>query len=277
MLKQRVLTAVVLLVLVGGPAILLPVEGFVVLAFSVFALAAWEWSQLCGLKTVNSRAAYVVGTLLVLGFGIWLTGLPGTVRPEVLHVLFGVAGAWWALTLLWVQSFPASVPLWSSRVVRGLIGWLVIVPSCLAFIWLRDLGPHIWLVLYVVALVAAADIGAYFVGKRFGRSKLAPAVSPGKSWAGLYGGVFFGLLLAVAVRYLIAVPLPWASWLAISSLTVLSSVLGDLLESMLKRHSGVKDSGSVLPGHGGVLDRIDGWTAASPVFALCLLSAGWPL
>ncbi|MFK8019510.1 MAG: phosphatidate cytidylyltransferase [Pseudomonadales bacterium] len=277
MLKQRIITAIALILFVGGPVLLLPPTGFAVLAVAVFLLASWEWSRLCGWNTVAARFAYVVLVALVLAASLTALELLEAPARQAIQSTFLVSGVWWAIALLWIQSYPASASLWQSSWARALIGLLVLVPSCLAFIWLRITGPYIWLVLYLVALVAAADIGAYFFGKALGEKKMVPRVSPGKSWAGLFGGLFCSILLAAGTAYFFSIPLAMTQWLMISALVALSSVVGDLLESMLKRQCGVKDSSNILPGHGGVLDRLDGWTAAAPVFALCLLSVGWSL
>jgi phosphatidate cytidylyltransferase len=129
----------------------------------------------------------------------------------------------------------------------------------------------------LVALVAIADIGAYFFGRRFGKAKLAPAVSPGKSWAGFWGGLACSVSFMAALWYFWpgGMPVGLPAMLVLAAITSLASVLGDLLESMVKRHRGIKDSSQLLPGHGGVMDRVDSLTAASPVFALGLMSVGW--
>ncbi len=275
MLKERITTALLLVVFVGGPVLLLPEFGFTVLALAVFAIAAWEWAQLAGFKGRAARGAYVVGHTALAVALLLYSGLPGSIDPERLLTVFTVAGLWWALALLWVQSYPASSVMWQHPITRSIMGLLVLLPALLAFVYLRASGPYIWLVLYLVALVAAADVGAYFAGKAWGVKKMAPKVSPGKSWAGLAGGITAAMLLAFIVFSVAAIPLSAGQWLVVSLIVALSSVLGDLLESMLKRHTGIKDSSQILPGHGGVLDRMDGWTAAAPVYALCLLSMGW--
>lgn len=277
MLRQRIVTALLLLVFLGGAVLLLPETGFTLLAIVVFSVAAWEWSQLAGFQSGVERGAYVVvHGVLAIALLAW-SGLPDATNTAVLQMLFMVSGVWWALALLWVQSYPASSSLWQHVAIRSIMGLLVLLPALLAFVYMRVAGPYIWLVLYLVALVAAADVGAYFAGKAWGVKKMAPRVSPGKSWAGLIGGISAAMLLALIVFAVVAVPVGAIQWMAISLIVALSSVLGDLLESMLKRHSGIKDSSQILPGHGGVLDRMDGWTAAAPIFALCLLSVGWSL
>jgi phosphatidate cytidylyltransferase len=176
---------------------------------------------------------------------------------------------------LWVMGYPASATLWSTRPMLGLMGVLVLVPAWLAVVYLLHLDSGRWLLLYMFVVVAAADIGAYFSGKRFGKRKLALAVSPGKSWEGVWGGLVVCGLLAWLTHVLASpLQLKLAELVAIVLITALVSVLGDLLESMVKRQRGVKDSGTLLPGHGGILDRIDGHTAAAPVFALALILVG---
>ena len=143
-----------------------------------------------------------------------------------------------------------------------------------ALLYLHSLVNGNWLILLVVITVATADTGAYFFGKIFGKHPLAATISPGKSWEGFWGGLFACTLLALLVAWVVDFS-QWMQLLAIISFVALASVIGDLVESMVKRHRGVKDSGSILPGHGGVLDRIDGLTAAVPVFALAVMSSNW--
>ncbi|MBL4827597.1 MAG: phosphatidate cytidylyltransferase [Spongiibacteraceae bacterium] len=127
----------------------------------------------------------------------------------------------------------------------------------------------------LIVLVASADIGAFFVGRAWGKAKLAPSVSPGKSWAGFWGGLVCSTVLATLIWLWLPIHVALFKVLAIAAITSLASVLGDLLESMVKRERGVKDSGVVLPGHGGMMDRLDSLSAASPVFTLCLILTGW--
>ena len=277
MLKQRVITAVLIVVaLLAAIAGLSPSQLSLVFA-AIVLLAAWEWSDLSGLQGLPARLLYAAGiggliaaTAMHLGFYDSLNPLP------VRDVL--VAGClWWAIALLWVKSYPASAGLWGSRLMRLFIGVLVLLPTWVALSYLRAMQNGAWMIVMLVALVAAADIGAYFFGKAFGKAKLAPAVSPGKSWAGFWGGVLCSLSL-MAVLWLVwpaGMPVGLLPMLMVAAITVLASVLGDLLESMIKRHRGIKDSSHILPGHGGIMDRVDSLTAASPVFALGLMSVGW--
>ena len=275
MLKERVITAIILAaVAVAAVALLSPLAlGWLFGAAVVVAL--WEWSRLADLRAPAYRGMYcTVGALLL----VWLarmTGVPGDeLHPDRVRQLLAVAVLWWALALLLVKGYPGSAALWGRTLPRMAMGLLTLLPAWLALLLLR-VQPHgQWLMLFLVGLVAAADIGAFFTGRALGRHKLAPSVSPGKSWEGLVGGVCAALLLALGVWLAVARDGGWLTLpalLAIALTTVLASVLGDLAESMVKRHCGVKDSGTLLPGHGGVLDRLDSLTAAAPVFALGLL------
>src|SRR5690606_37428519 len=168
------------------------------------------------------------------------------------------------------QGYPASRILWGAPSIRAVMGGLVVLPTGFSLVTLRNLQDGELWILAAVLIVAAADSGAYFSGRRWGRRKLAPSVSPGKSWEGVAGGVLaatltFGIFLVLRGE-------TFSNWLVLIAMpTALISVLGDLLESMLKRHRGIKDSGRMLPGHGGVLDRVDGLAAAVPIFTLALL------
>ena len=193
----------------------------------------------------------------------------------VVKSLLIVACAWWALALLLVQGYPSSAILWGHPVLRLLMGVLVLVPTWLALVYVRFQPQGAWLVVMIAAIVASADIGGYFTGRKFGKRKLAQAVSPGKTLEGFAGGLVSNLILGAIIAYLSGSNI--CLLLAIVIPTSLFSVLGDLLESMVKRHAGVKDSGVILPGHGGILDRVDSITAAAPVFALALLASGWTL
>ncbi len=259
-------------VLLAGPLVLavlfLPLPAVAGL-FALFVLAAaWEWAGLCGVGTRSGQAAYVVLVALLL-FACYV--FRESRLPLLLDLL---ALAWWLSGLVlilryegrdWRRSPPA--PVWLSA------GLLVLVPSWLALVWLQAFSPGLTLLLLVV--VWAADSLAYFSGRRWGRHRLAPRVSPGKTLEGLAGGVLGSLLLAFLLLLIApASGLPWPLLMGGCLLAVLFSVLGDLLESLCKRVAGIKDSGSLLPGHGGVLDRIDSLTAAAPVFTLALMFNG---
>ncbi len=276
MLKQRVLTAIVLALLLLAGLFSLSLEALALALAVVVLLAAWEWANILGLAARWQKATYLLlvaaGLLACSGYtGFWQTSV---MAEDSVRNLLLVACTWWALALLWVQGYPASVVLWSHPAIKAIMGLLVFLPTWLSLVYLRSLAAGEWLILLVLLMVACADIGAYFTGRAFGRRKLAPAVSPGKSWEGMWGGFVCCLLLGLVVGLVSG-----TGWLplAIIAPASLASVLGDLLESMVKRQRGIKDSGQLLPGHGGLLDRVDSITAAAPVFALAVLLTGWRL
>lgn len=266
MLKQRVITALCLAALLLFFLFYSPTAALVFFALMV-AIAAWEWA---GLAAIEDRGRWVYAAavgLALLGAWSWIWSA-GQIDIYRVRQLLGWACAGWAVLLLWVLSYPGSTAIWGGRAVRAAMGFLVLVPAWVGLAFLRFEAAGPWLILYVIALVACADIGAYFTGRAFGRHKMAPAVSPGKTLEGLAGGIATVTVFALLVG-LFALPhnLGIGSFMLVSMITGLASVLGDLVESMVKRHQGVKDSGTVLPGHGGVMDRIDSLSAAIPVFA----------
>lgn len=277
MLKQRFITALILAPLALLGIFFLPPTALAAAIAIVYVMAAHEWSRLIS-EDRQRRIVITIalGGLLLMSFA-WLPVSETHLAPHVLW-LFVFAGAWWLGALGLVLSYPKSAAAWrSSALAKFAFGVITLLPFFWALILLRGLWPDkptsgAAVVIYVMALVWAADSGAYFAGKRFGKNKLAPSVSPGKTIEGLFGGILAATLVIVAVIIWGHMGSMKATHLLIASyLTVFSSALGDLLESMLKREAGIKDSGRLLPGHGGVLDRIDSLTAALPVFTLCYL------
>lgn len=278
MLKTRVITAVFLLAAFLFALFYLPPMGWLGFVTVIAAVAAWEWGALMRL---GASARIWLALILFLVCVLLSAFEPAAVG---LGVGFSPAAAW---RLGWVLYLPAAafwllvVPIWLNRrwplsnVVLGLAtGGALILPTWLALVQLRQAGPLALLAVMVV--VWLADIGAYFVGRRFGKHKLAPNISPGKTWEGAIGG---GVAVLV-YGFLLSARLPAALagndllLLAVLLLLTLISVLGDLFESLLKRQAGLKDSSSVLPGHGGVLDRIDSLTSTLPLVALVWLMTG---
>ncbi len=264
MLRTRVLTALVLLAVLLAVLFWLPVP----VAIGVFALVvlagAWEWAAFAGLSAPLARLGYVL-LIAALGAAAWLA----TERRADLVTCMQVAALWWVVALLWLALRPHAV----TRVSAALAGPLVLVPAWIGLARLLGNGPPprgAVLLLYMLLLVWAADIGAYFAGRRYGRLKLAPEVSPNKTWEGVVGGTVLGLVVAIAGAAWFGAP-PVA-FVALGLAVVGTSMIGDLTESMFKRFAQLKDSGSLLPGHGGVLDRIDSITSAVPFFVLGL---GW--
>jgi phosphatidate cytidylyltransferase len=184
-----------------------------------------------------------------------------------------------------VKTHPKFIGLWGSQVVRLLLGVVIIVPMWVGFVQLNSYPElNTYLILYVMFLIWGADVGAYFAGRAFGKNKLAPKVSPGKSWEGVYGGFAVTMLMALGGGFWLQEKTyqtfdteQWITLFVITLIVTAVSVVGDLVESMVKRHRGIKDSSNLLPGHGGVRDRIDSMTSAIPVFALSLSLVGWDL
>jgi phosphatidate cytidylyltransferase len=272
MLRQRVITAVVLAAVFLGALFGLPSPGWTGFAAIVLAAAAWEWGGFARSGPAG-RLAYAVGTVAVaVGTAAALSVATGRSGALALIPIYATTVAFWVFgTPYWLARAPARAPAWLVLAA----GWLVLIPTFLALVHLRNISP-ITLLAFMM-LVWIADIAAYFAGRRYGRTKLAPAISPGKTRAGLYGAlgatVVFGILwIAFGRGYAPALiqDLPGSvAWMAllVVALTLLS-VVGDLFESALKRQAGLKDSGSLLPGHGGVLDRIDALTPVLPAAAL---------
>ena len=278
MLKQRVVTAIAIAAVFFSALFFSSPYSFSLMTAVVVVYAAWEWSNLAGFSHRLVRLIYALGlALLVIASG-YMLGLSESSSLDLAagKTLMAWLAPWWAIALLWVQGYPSSALLWGSRWVRGLMGYLVLMPAWLAMVILIHAHQGEWLIMIVVLIVAFADIGAYFSGRAFGKHKLATNVSPKKTWEGLVGGVVANLIFVALLLLALNVD-QWPMLLGLVMITVLASVLGDLLESMVKRHRGIKDSGSILPGHGGILDRLDSLTAALPVFTLVYLYSGFQL
>lgn len=278
MLKQRVVTAIVIAVVFFSALFFSSPYSFSLMTAVVVVYAAWEWSNLAGFSRKLIRLFYALSLAVLLIVSGYVLGLSdsSTLDLAVGKTLMSWLVPWWAIALLWVQGYPSSALLWGSSWARALIGYLVIVPAWLAMVILIHANQGEWLIMIVVLIVAFADIGAYFSGRAFGKHKLAINVSPKKTWEGLVGGVVANLIFVAVLLVALNVD-HWSMLLGLVMITVLASVLGDLLESMVKRHRGIKDSGNILPGHGGILDRLDSLTAALPVFTLVYLFSGFQL
>lgn len=273
MLKQRVITGSLLAIAAISAIIWLPPRTLIVVLAVATLLGCWEWTNLAALQKPQARLLYcALSACAMAGLLEWTHLFDELVNLTRLRWVLSVAAVWWCFALLCIKAYPQSGAWWGSIWMRLSMGWLALLPAWLACAYLRLQIHGEWKVMFLLALVAAADIGAYFSGTQFGKHKLAPAVSPGKSWEGFFGGLAASAVFAFAVWSLLwAQQLPLLILLIIAALTMVASVIGDLLESMLKRYRGVKDSGNILPGHGGILDRFDSISAAAPVFALGLL------
>ncbi len=262
MLKVRIISGLIALGILLLVLFVVPPTGAEIAIAFVALAGAWEWSGL--LRAPGALARYVfvaaiAGVLVVLH----LYG-SGLVQPLLL-----VAAAWWLSALLWVLMYPTAVP----RAVAWVAGFCVLLPLFVALRELYRAGPET--MLFALLIVWAADVGAYFAGKSFGRTKLAPSISPGKTWEGVAGGLVTVSLIAVAGAVWFEAPLLAVVPFCVAVASV--SIVGDLTVSIFKRTAGVKDSGKLFPGHGGILDRVDSVSAAAPLFALGLAWLGLSL
>lgn len=259
-LRERVVTALLLAAALIAILFWLPAGVAVAAVFAVVAAGAWEWAGFAGLVRPAARGAYAAAVVLAIAAAWWLTG-----SSAARDWFLAATCVWWLAALAWVVLAPGR----GGAATAAVAGFLVLVPAAVAIGRLVALEPDgRRLFFLLVVLIAAADIGAYFGGRAFGRRRLAPRVSPGKTWEGLLAGLLAASLVAAVTGQLLGVPaLPW---LTACVVVVLASVVGDLVESMFKRRVGLKDSSALLPGHGGILDRVDSLTAAGPVYLLGL-------
>lgn len=264
-LKYRVITALALAAIIIPSVLFLPFIGFATVFAAIALLAAWEWTDLSGLTSKSGKLAFCIALLLVFAsYKLWVHYLFDWFMWPVL--------AWWLVLAIAMRQIPARLlQLNYSLTAKLTIGFFVLMSAWVMLVWLR-VNFGVGQVLYLLVLIAVADMAAYFTGKNWGVTQLLPEISPGKSVEGLYGAWCAALLLALAVgAYFYGVAGKWngmvfADFVLLSLMTVLASVCGDLFESLVKRLRGVKDSGAWLPGHGGVLDRIDSLLAAAPMF-----------
>lgn len=268
MLRLRVMTAVILLVLFLLALFVLPEFGWYAFVTVVVMQGAVEWSRLAKFDSLKAKLFWGATLLMMLGL-IWFDVEHTAEQRGLLHLaVYAVSALLWLIVVpTWLMvNWKAPAP------VMAFTGWALLVPTGLAMMDLRAFSP--WMLIFVMALVAAADISAYFAGRRFGKNKLAPTISPGKTWEGVVGAMV-GVSVYVVVAWsmspalkenLILPTLLLASWWWVGL-----AVIGDLFESSIKRHAGVKDSGALLPGHGGLLDRIDALTSTLPLAALVII------
>lgn len=262
-LRARVYTAVLLAPIAIAAVLFLPSTWFAVAFGVVLCMGIWEWTRVIGFRRRRLQMLVVainggiMLALLALNPGAWL--LP----------IAGIGVVWWCLAIIWLRAFDfAAAPTRINLEIKILVGSAMVVPAWVSA-WLihrePDHGP--WWTLFVLMLIWVADVAAYFSGRRFGHHKLAPRISPGKTREGVYGALVGTSLFAAAAGWFIKpVPVGHLLLIVLATVTVLFSIVGDLFESLIKRQANLKDSGSLLPGHGGMLDRIDSVLAALPIF-----------
>ncbi|KES17398.1 CDP-diglyceride synthetase [Gilliamella apicola SCGC AB-598-I20] len=272
MLIQRILTAIVLIPLVIIALFFAPLSIFSYLIITVCALAAWEWSNFLGMVKKTQKAVFMALIIILLAL-LYLIPIDLSLKGKLFTYIICLSIVWWLIALLLVVSYPKSAKYWSKSIlIKLLFALFTLIPFYISMLELREINYDIdrytgavWL-LYVFVLVWATDTGAYFAGRAIGKHKLAVKVSPGKTIEGFIGGVSLAILVCMLVYLTGYFAISFINFLISSLLAILVSVLGDLTESMFKREAGIKDSGNLIPGHGGILDRIDSLTAAVPVF-----------
>ncbi len=290
MLKQRVITALLLLP-VAFLLLVRPPDEFLMLLIPVIGLLAWEWAGLSEITRPLGRLAYSVLVMGIIGV-LWALSpvvefWPAPLWPgkwEMSAPLAILIASWcvWLLGWILVILYPRAQGIWARGfAVRALAGLILLPGAFVALVSLRALQylPEplhgAWVLLFMLVIIWAADIGAYFAGKTLGKHKLAPSVSPGKTWEGAIGGAILALVVASVGIWLMGWPVAnKAIFAAVVILLVIISVFGDLFESMCKRKAGIKDSSQILPGHGGLLDRLDSTIAVAPFFLLALKLGG---
>lgn len=286
MLKKRILTALVLIPLVVVFILYLPPIIFAPLSALVFLYAFAEWPRMVGYRNRPTAGAILQGLCLSIGLFLGLALFALTVMAFTLkmanisHPITAFVPSqpfWpafiiglWCLPVLAVFLYPKGSKYYANGPLGLSIGMLMLFIAWVSLALLQKHDPKF--ALYPLVLVWMADTAAYFVGKGFGRYKLAPSVSPGKTWEGVLGAVLGGLLLSFASHAVFNLTMSIVCWAMLNTIVVLFSVIGDLFESIFKRAHGLKDSGALLPGHGGLLDRIDAQLAALPVFAALFLT-----
>lgn len=266
MLKQRVITAIILITLTLLILFYMPPAPFCILLGIISLAAAWEWTNLMEMSKLSHRLLYLVLMACVFFNAMFL---------PVTLILF-TALLWWVFAIVLLVLYPSGANRWGKGyLLRGAMGVFVLLPCWAALNYIRNQNDGIYALLFLFILIWGADSAAYFAGNKWGKTKLAPSISPGKSIQGAIGAGVFAIIITIIALWLGQHSLQNGFWMVLLSLvTVFFSIVGDLFESMLKRRVNLKDSGRLLPGHGGLLDRIDSLTAAAPIFAFGALLLG---
>jgi phosphatidate cytidylyltransferase len=271
MLLQRTLTALLLIPLAMAIILWPGTPVFAAIVALAFLVGAWEWSRLSGMTRASTRITVLVALAAILAAAWWPR------EPRLWGALAAIGVLWWLVACAWLRNFAfAAAPTPENRRIKLLAGLFVMVPAWAGVVLIHRAPPHgHWWTFLALTIVWAADIGAYFAGRFFGKRKLAPQISPGKTWAGVYGAFAAAGVVVVAGGWMLGVhDLRLVGLVGLAACTVAASIVGDLIESLMKRHAKMKDSGQIFPGHGGLLDRLDSVFAALPVFAIGLWLLG---
>ncbi|MDE0732967.1 MAG: phosphatidate cytidylyltransferase [Gammaproteobacteria bacterium] len=280
MLKQRIITAISLVIGLIAATTQLSLFNFTLFISLVVVLASWEWSGFIGLNESSAKLTYsltIAAMIIGLYFILDISTRDSSIDFVRASILLGLGLLFWMLMVFVLAGYPENKSAWNNESKIACMGMLVLIPSWVGLVVLKSLEEAGLLVLALVILVAAVDIGAYFAGVNFGSRKLAPNLSPKKTWEGVWGGFALCAVISVAMiwaansYFLDLTSAQMVVLFFLAPLTTFFSVIGDLLESMLKRNQNIKDSGRLLPGHGGILDRIDGLVATAPPFVLLLV------
>ena len=280
MLKQRIITAIILALIFITATVFLSSFSYSLFVTIVVLAASWEWCAFIGLAKQVAKVSYLatLGSMIIaLYFFLGIVPESLVINSYRAGIILGLGILFWVLTFFMLKGYPSNSDRWNNKSKIALMGLMALIPTWVGVVQIKYLNPQGFLLLGMVVVVAAADIGAYFVGKRIGKNRLAPSLSPNKTWEGVMGGFAACLLVGILLiwllhSYLITLSNGQILILVLLSLVVmLFDVIGDLLESMLKRNRDLKDSGKILPGHGGILDRVDGLLAVTPIFVLTFL------
>lgn len=279
-LKQRIITAIILALIFITATVFLSSFSYSLFVTIVVLAASWEWCAFIGLAKQVAKVSYLatLGSMIIaLYFFLGIVPESLVINSYRAGIILGLGILFWVLTFFMLKGYPSNSDRWNNKSKIALMGLMALIPTWVGIVQIKYLNPQGFLLLGMVVMVAAADIGAYFVGKRIGKNRLAPSLSPNKTWEGVLGGFAACLLVGILLIWLLHSYLITLSNVQILILVLLSlvvmlfDVIGDLLESMLKRNRDLKDSGKILPGHGGILDRVDGLLAVTPIFVLTFL------
>lgn len=269
MLKNRIITAVIILPIVIWCILDLPPLTFAILSAAVLGLGAWEWSGLFSVhrKKEKKQIALRLGYLFTIFVCFFISYFLSSI------IILSVASIWWLIALVLLFSYSLTSTAWGKNwITQAAMGLLVLVPCWVGLNTIRFQAKGNNLLLFILVVIWCADTGAYFIGKQFGKVKLLPKVSPKKTVEGAFGGLLLSMVAATIGVWLLRFPIhSWPALLLLVIISVVFSIVGDLFESAVKRQADCKDSGAILPGHGGILDRIDGVLSAVPIFAFGLL------
>ncbi|MAW23511.1 MAG: phosphatidate cytidylyltransferase [Cellvibrionales bacterium TMED47] len=272
MFKQRFATASILALLFASALAFFSTPIFLIFIMMVALVAGWEWSDLSRIKSKFGKVLFLVGLFISLMLAANYLSILGQYDQLLGYQICFAAMVLWAVIFLWLQGYPSSAILWSSGSIMIVLGIALLTATWVALASIISLENGRFLLLLAVGIIVLADVGGYIVGKTFGRHKLAPTISPGKTWEGLFGGMALQGLLVLLLA-LIFTDINLLNLCLLVFPVAICSVIGDLFESMLKRQRGVKDSSNLLPGHGGFLDRLDGVMPALPMFFIIISKA----